>query len=706
MRRNLILTALIILFALAACTEAEPTPAPEPTPVPVEQPTDEPTEVPAATAEPTGAPVEEPTEEPIEEPVEGETAVSDPVAFSWPPPAKQYNSFSREPVSVAEQITFDELEIDLPPDRDDVALAVAYSGIAAPSTEAPPLVTEPLTVGTRQKLFISNTDTNVTTSPNFVLKAVSDHAYFWFDTTPGLSEPTEEALTEMSVAFDEIYEQVTFFFGEESNPGVDGDPRVHIANASPLSVCDVDEGNSHTCGLLGYVATSNMLPIEVYPTSNEREMFIMNGSVFGSETYLDVLAHEFRHMIENRYDVNDTDWAVEGSAMLAEDLLGFSSDPIARGNLFLSNPDQQLNRWTEGNPIPYYGQGYVINRYIFNRLGEDLYRVFATHPDPGFLAIDGIAADNGLDFNGMDLWLDWLAALAIHDVPGADEKYALRNGLGTAATDTINEFPATVDTTVNQYAADYYKLFGEGTVTLDFTGSNHIPLLNVQPLSGDSMWVANRANYSMVNMSREFDLSGVDSATLEYAVYHEIEKGYDFAYASISTDGGITWQGLTAENMQGEDFADDPSEVAYTERFYTGRNREWKQETIDLTPFAGQVVNIRFEYITDPILTFGGIAFDNIAIPEIDFYDDAETDTGWDANGFVLATGHIPQRWHLIVITYPDGVPVVEQIPINDDNMATAEISLASADGERPLLIIAASSPMTLQSASYQFEIK
>jgi len=705
MRRKLMIIGLMTLLLITACTQAEPTPTPEPTEQAAVAPTDAPTALPEPTEEPTAAPVEVPTEEPTEAPAAEETAVPAPTTFAWPAPTKQYNSFSREPVTLAEQVTFDELDIDLPPDRDDVGLAVAYLGVTNPSTAEPPLVTEPLTVGTRQKLFISNSDTNVTTSPDFILKAVSDHAYFWFDTTAGLSEPTDEALAAMSAAFDNIYEQDTFYFGQEANPGVDGDPRVHIANASPLTICDVDESNSHTCGLLGYVATSNVLPPAVYPTSNEREMFVMNGAVFGSETYLDVLAHEFRHMIENRYDVNDTDWEVEGSAMLAEDLLGFPTDPIARGNLFLSNPDQQLNRWTDGNPIPYYGMGYVINRYIFNRLGEDLYRVFATHPDPGFLAIDGIAADNGLGFTGTDLWLDWLAALAIHDAPGADDKYALRDGLETAAAETINKTPTTVETTVNQYAADYYKLFGEGTVTLDFTGSNHVSLLKVQPLSGQSMWVANRANYSMVNMTHEFDLTSVDSATLEYAVFHEIEEGYDFAYVSISTDGGSTWQGLVADNMQGEAAEDDPSDVAYTDRFYTGRSGDWVQESVNLTSYAGQVVRIRFEYVTDPILTFGGIAFDNIAIPEIGFFDDAETDTGWEANGFVLATSSIPQRWHLILITFQDGAPVVAQIPINEDNTAATEFSMNSDGGGRPFLIVAASSPMTLQSANYRLEI-
>ncbi|MCA9923141.1 MAG: immune inhibitor A, partial [Anaerolineales bacterium] len=653
------------------------------------------------TAAPTNTAVSTPTTPPTPTVTQNTAVPTQPTEHAWPPPAKTYSEFSRQPITQAEQLTFDILETDLPPDRDDVALAVAYRGITVPS-DNPPLVTEPQSVGTSQPFFVSTYDTNVTTSPEFLLQYVSDHAYFWFDTTPGLTPPDAETLADMGAAFDDIYEKDTFFFGDEANPGVDGDPRVHIVNAAPPTIC----GDTNACGLLGYVATSNMLPTAVYPTSNQREMFVMNGTAFGSQTYLDVLAHEFRHMIENRYDVNDVDWAVEGSAMLAEDLLGFESDSIFRGNLFLADPDQQLNRWTDGNTIPYYGQGYVMNRYLFNRLGTDLYRVFATHPDPGFLAVDAIAAENGLDFTGLELWLDWLAALAIHNEPNAPEIYALRDGLETAATTVINTFPFNVDTTVNQFAADYYRLSGSGPATLDFTGSNHVPLLAARPLSGETMWVANRANYSMVSMTHAFDLTQVDKATLEYAVFHEIEAGYDFAYASISTDGGRTWQGLTAENMQGTDPVDDPSDVAYTDRFYTGNSDDWVQETADLTPYVGQTVHIRFEYVTDPILTFGGIAFDNIAIPEIGFYDDVESDAGWEAHGFVRAAGYLPQRWHLILITFKDDTPVVQHIPISDDNTATFEFSLNSSGGGRPFLIVAASSPMTLEPAHYQFEIR
>lgn len=695
----------LFLLLLAACTQdIEPTPttAPEEPAEPTAVPTNtaEPTQEPEPTATQSSAPAEE-TAVPTEDPAPTEEPA--PVGFEWPAPATAYEELSRAAVTEAEQTTFTDLETNYPPERDDLGLAIAYRGL----TELPsdPPVPREYTVGIREPIFVLNTDINTLSSPDFELLHISDHAYFWFDTTPGLSEPDSDELEATGAAFDQIYEEDTAVFGSEDNPGIDGDPRVHIVNASPLSVCDVDESTSHLCGLGGYFGSSDILPNIVDPSSNEREMFVMNGSFFGSSTYLDILAHEFRHMIESNYDANDWDWEVEGSAMLAEDLLGFPTDPIARGNMFLGNPDQQLNRWVDGNTLPYYGQGYVINRYLYNRLGPELYQTFATHPEPGFAALDAIAAENGLDFTGMSIFLDWLAALAIHSDENAPEIYQLRDGLDTAATTGINNFPTTVDSTVSQYAADYYRLFGDGPVTLNFTGSNHTQLIKLLPLSGEHMWLANRANYSNMRLTQEFDLSGVDSATLEYAVFHEIELGYDFAYVSVSTDGGQTWQGLVGSQMQGESISDDPSDVAYTDRFYTGRSREWVQESVDLTPYAGQVVQIRFEYVTDPILTFGGIAVDNIAIPEIEFYDDAEGDNGWTAEGFVRATGYVPQRWHLLLITYENGAPVVTPIELAEDNTATAEFSLNSDGGGRPYLIITATAPMTLEPAHYQFEL-
>jgi hypothetical protein len=540
--------------------------------------------------------------------------------------------------------------------------------------------------------------------------AVSDHAYFWFETDSSIDNASAAELQEMADGFDGIYEQVISFFGSENNPGVDGDPRIHIVNADPGTICD----NANSCGLLGYFSASDIVPAYYDASSNEREMFVMNGRYFGTEGYLDTLAHEFRHMVESNYDAGDIDWAVEGSAVLAQDLLGYPEDSIYRGNLFLLNPDQQLNSWPDYDTTPAYGQGYLLNRYIYNRFGPDLYREFATHPASGLDAVTAVATQNNLDFTGESLWLDWLIALAIHDQPGAGKKYELRDGIDTTFPTNIRSGQG-IDDTVYQYAADYYQLIGDQkTFTIDFDGNQTVPLIPAPPASGETMWLANRANYSQAQLTRPVDLTGVDRATLNYKVFHDIEQGYDFAYVSVSEDiactepcrSGRSWQPLIADNMQGLDPENDPSNSAYADRFYTNISNGWVQETIDLTPYTGQEILLRFEYITDEIFTKSGIAFDDINIPEINFYDDGESlDPEWIADGFVRATGSIPQQWHLQLITFPDGTPQVQLLSL--DEMASGKFEVGMTQGEQPpLLIVAATAPMTLQNANYSLAVR
>jgi immune inhibitor A len=269
----------------------------------------------------------------------------------------------------------------------------------------------------------------------------------------------------------------------------------------------------------------------------------------------------------------------------------------------------------------------------------------------------------------------------------------------------ISRPPYTLETTVHQFAADYYRLpANQKSLTLTFDGRPQIPLMPVKPHSGERMWLANRANYSQAQLTRAFDLRDITSATLHYAVYHDIERGYDFAYVAVSTDGGQRWQGLTAPNMQGLDPFHDPSDAAYTDRFYTSTSNGWVQETIDLTPFAGQEILLRFEYVTDPILTHAGLALDDIRIPEIGFADDAENDQNWQANGFIRATGEIPQIWHVLLLQNIDSAWRVTELPLADGH--TLNHTITSQPGApAPILIIAAAAPMTLQTASYQLTI-
>jgi hypothetical protein len=83
----------------------------------------------------------------------------------------------------------------------------------------------------------------------------------------------------------------------------------------------------------------------------------------------------------------------------------------------------------------------------------------------------------------------------------------------------------------------------------------------------------------------------------------------------------------------------------------------WITQQANLSPYAGQQILVRFEYVSLPGRENYGIALDNIAIPEVGFTDDAESGIpGWTLNGWQQMTNEIPQRFLLQVATTPTNV--------------------------------------------------
>jgi hypothetical protein len=296
--------------------------------------------------------------------------------------------------------------------------------------------------------------------------------------------------------------------------------------------------------------------------------------------------------------------------------------------------------------------------------------------------------------------------LAIHDQPLAPDHVRFQSeGLNTASTEIVPYLlPASYEEQVSPYAADYYQL-PQGTASISFSGAPDVSVLGTEPVNGERYWFAQRANYSNPRLTYSFDLSDLDQATLNYDVYADIERGYDFAYVSVSIDDGHTWIPLVAEQMQGLLSEDNPSGSALADRFYTGRNQQWSSETIDLTPYVGQEILLRFEYVTDPILTYGGFALDNVSIEELGFVDGAEdSDHGAFAEGFIPVTASIPQTWHLQHITFEDGEPQIQYFPV--DSTGEMLLTFEKPIAEASLLIVAAQAPTTLEKSGYRLTLE
>ena len=163
------------------------------------------------------------------------------------------------------------------------------------------------------------------------------------------------------------------------------------------------------------------------------------------------------------------------------------------------------------------------------------------------------------------------------------------------------------------------------------------------------LW-SNRGDDSHSWSTRAFDLTTLKSATLRFWTWYDIEKDYDYAYVTVSTDGGVHWQPLstsvtTETNPQGNSFG-----PAFTNN--SGQHLDvaedsasyWEEQLVDLTPFAGQEIMIGFHMVTDDALNYNGIAIDDVSIPELDYFEDFEQgDGGWSHSGFARIDNILPQ---------------------------------------------------------------
>jgi immune inhibitor A len=138
----------------------------------------------------------------------------------------------------------------------------------------------------------------------------------------------------------------------------------------------------------------------------------------------------------------------------------------------------------------------------------------------------------------------------------------------------------------------------------------------------------------------------------------------------------------------------------YTGRSGGGKSAQWVKDQANLTPFAGKRILLRFEYVTDDAVTGPGFCVDDIAIPEIGFSDDAESDGGWDAKGFVRTTNSISQTWQLRLITIGKDTTVTA---LSVDAAGQAQAVLPA--GRRVVLALAGTAPVTTEPAAFSYSL-
>ena len=209
-------------------------------------------------------------------------------------------------------------------------------------------------------------------------------------------------------------------------------------------------------------------------------------------------------------------------------------------------------------------------------------------------------------------------------------------------------------------------------------------------------WWSGRGDGIDTKLTREFDLTGLDKATLEFQVWHEIEEGWDYGYVQVSGNDGETWHILEGAHTT----TDNPSGNGYGPG-YTGDSRGWKQESIDLTEFTGGPVLIRFEYVTDDAVYLDGMLIDDVAISEL---GPAIDDSEWQAEGFSMAGHKLAQDFIVQVVTSTsDGDYTVSQMPLDSSNTGWMRLT-TPGDGGEIVVVVSPVTAGTRHEAGYVLE--
>ncbi len=524
------------------------------------------------------------------------------------------------------------------------------------------------------------------------------NAYFFAEQGVNVNEAAVRRLLDDFQA--QTYPTNREFFGSEWTPGVDGDPRLYILYVRGIGF-----------GTLGYYSSADEYSRLAYEYSNEKEIFYINADLTtpGDSDLASTLTHEFQHMIHWHQDLNEETWLNEGASMLAELLNDYRPDGYAFD--FIADPDLQLNAWTDGNTIPHYGASFMFLAYFLDRFGEAATRALVSHPENGLVAVDAVLAEvgatdpaSGQPLTAEDVFADWVVANYLDDPAVADGRYTYRryaDPLTVSPLETYFTCPVARQTgTVNQFGSDYYRFDCPGTFTLSFAGDSRNAVAPAPPLDGRYAFWSHRADETVTALTRAFDLTGLTTATLTYRAWWDIEEYYDYAYLQISANGGETWTILRAPSSTDE----DPNSASFGWG-YTGASRGWRDETVDLSAYAGQQVLVRFEYVTDTALNNPGLLVDDIALPELDYRADFEQDEGgWEAQGFVRMDNVLPQRFILQLIRQSEAGTTVERVPLDGGNRGQLPVTVAP--GETVTLVVSGATRFTTESAEYEFALE
>jgi immune inhibitor A len=163
--------------------------------------------------------------------------------------------------------------------------------------------------------------------------------------------------------------------------------------------------------------------------------------------------------------------------------------------------------------------------------------------------------------------------------------------------------------------------------------------LNVlnEPKDGAFEYYGGKGDEVDHKMVATVDLTGATSAALDFDAWYNMEQEWDFAMIQVSTNGGETWESLASPNTIGTIHPQGYPAIKDNLPGYTGSSNGWIHETLDLSAYAGQEIQLQFRSMSDWATNLDGFFADNVKVTadgsEV-FFDGAETEPQFALDGF------------------------------------------------------------------------
>ena len=338
------------------------------------------------------------------------------------------------------------------------------------------------TLGEIKSFYIdSSYDASGRKEVSATLERISNQLYFYLDDSWWKSISSEEqnkvrgSLFYLANEFEsKIYPILTYNFGLEWKPGIDGDEHITVL-IHPMKK-----------NRAGYFNSGDENSRLLVPTSNEREMIYLDSDYIADSVNKSFLAHEFLHLItfnqkERIMGVEEETWLNEARADYASTILGYDleyqgSNLQRRVNEFLKNPSDSIIDW-QNSPAD-YGALSMFTQYLVDYYGVKILTDSLHSSKKGIESINYALAQNGFKENFSQIFINWTITVLVNDC-SLGEKYCYKTPplKNLRVVPTINFLPVNSQTSLSanyltkNWAASWHKIFGGGgTLIFEFDG--------------------------------------------------------------------------------------------------------------------------------------------------------------------------------------------------------------------------------------------